>query len=359
MNINRLLTPRQSGTGTWSTVAFLIVLTLSPIRIGQAQPINGPNVDISGHLDVLAVEGNVAVGNNDFRIGQFALNLSTDVNDRMIAAAEIAYASEDRAVVIDEAYLDWALFRDDGRPRNDPIGFTEVGLLIGQFDVPFGIDWRVYRSVDRLMVSVPMVVARTHRGWNDLGVQFHTATSWGTLAVFAVNGFNSSPALRLEEQAEIAPRLIASADETNSDLVPSEAYGARFGLLMSENAEIGTSFGAGYLADNDQQSRLFGFDATISYEDLQLKGEFISHHYDMTVDRTSDLGFYTQGAYFFDRYFGVLRGETFHREGGPSEYCGSAGAGWLVNRNAQLRAEYRLAEGSSNDTVYLQTAIAF
>lgn len=345
--------------GPWVTITLLGILIMTPVRIGQAQHLENPNLHISGHLDVIAVEGNVAVGNNDFRIGQFALNLSTVVNDRMTAAAEVAYASSDRAAVLDEAWLDWNLFRDNGAPRNDPIGFTEVGLLIGQFDVPFGIDWRVYRSVDRLTVSVPMVVARTHRAWNDLGVQFHTTTTWSNLAVFGVNGFGSSPALRLEEQAEIAPRLVAEAGEVTSDLVPSEAYGARFGIHMSENVEFGTSFAAGYLANNDQQSRLVGFDATISYDAVQLKGEFISRRQNLAGSRQTDLGLYTQGAWFIDRYFGVLRAELFREDGGQSEYIGSAGAGWLVNHNAQLRAEYRMAEGASNDAVYLQTAIAF
>ena len=43
----------------------------------------------------------------------------------------------------------------------------------------------------------------------------------------------------------------------------------------------------------------------------------------------------------------------------PANFRTSAGAGYLMHDNAQLRVEYRLAEGSSNDTVYLQTAIAF
>ena len=336
----------------------LIVVAL-PVHVSWGQRQAGPGIDVSGHLDVRAVEGNTAVENNDFQIGQFVLNLSSEINERVTANMQIAYATKARDVVLDEAYADWGFFTWDGHSSTDPLGITKTGMIIGQFDVPFGLDWRNYNSVDRRLVSVPLVINEIHRGWNDLGVQFYAEATWANWSVFAVNGFGTSPALRLDQTEPVAPRLIAADEAAADDIIPTEAYGARFGLYMNEQFEFGTSFAAGYGADHDQQNRMFGFDVTGTFDELELKGEFISRRRDFSTGRWDDLGYYVQGTYAWGRQFGVLRGDAYRPDGGPADFCGSAGAGYLVHANAQLRVEYRLAQGSSNDTIYLQTAIAF
>jgi hypothetical protein len=342
--------------------SFVTVMVLLPIQVSFAQQAANPPIDVSGHLDVRAVEGNVAVGNNDFQIGQFVLDLSSEVSQNITAAMEVAYASEARDVVLDEAYVEWR-FTDRQRPRrHDPIGMLQTGLLVGQFDVPFGLDWRSYRSIDRHLVSVPMVIANIHRGWNDVGVQFFGKTTWANWALYAVNGFGTSPALRLGETSYSLPPLAAAdgvAGASSSELVPDEAFGARAGLFFDENIEFGTSFAAGYGDGSDQQSRMFAFDATATFADFALKGEFISRRQDMPTGRENDLGYYISGLYQWGRQFGVLRGDAYRPDDGPTNFATSAGAGYIVNDNAQLRVEYRLAEGKSNDTIILQTAIAF
>lgn len=338
---------------------FCLVLVVLPIQVSLGQTVNGPSIDVSGHLDVRAVQGNTSVKNNDFQIGQFVIDLSSRVNEQVTATMEIAYADEARDVVVDEAYADWTLFRWNGYSRLDPIGVTRTGFIVGQFDVPFGLDWRVYSSIDRHLVSVPLVIAETHQGWNDLGVQFYTHLSWANVSVYAVNGFGTSPALRLEENDVLPPRLIASEEEAADNIIPNEAYGARFGLYMSDKVEFGTSFAAGYGEDNDQQSRMFAFDCTMAFDELELKGEFISRRRDFSSGRWDDLGYYIQGVYAWGKQFGVVRGDVYRPDGGPANFSTSAGAGYIVRKNAQLRVEYRMAEGSSNDTIFLQTAVAF
>lgn len=325
-----------------------------------AQTLGNGEVKVSGHLDVRAVEGNVAVGNNDFQIGQFVLGLSSAVNHKIDAHMEVAYASEAREVAVDEAYINWRVFEWDGQPKaNDPLQFRETGFVVGQFDVPFGIDWRSYSSIDRPLVSLPLVVTNMHKGWNDLGAQFYATTTWSTLSVFAVNGFGTSPALRVNEVNQLPEPLIAADLETDQNVLPTEAYGARFGLFMSEFVEFGTSFAAGYMEDNTQQSRMFGVDASLNFEQVELRSEFISRRRELTSGRYLDLGYYVQSLYRQGRMFGVIRADAYRPDEGKTNFCGSGGAGYQVFDNAQLRAEYRLAEGSSNDTVYLQSVIAF
>ncbi len=338
------------------TVLFILVTAAG----GTAQTLSNGNVKVNGHLDVRAVEGNVAVGNNDFQIGQFVLGLSSDINHMVSAEMEVAYASEAREVAVDEAFIDWRVYVWDGQPNpNDPLQFRETGFVVGQFDVPFGIDWRSYRSIDRPLVSLPLVITNTHQGWNDLGAQFYAKTTWSNLAVFAVNGFGTSPALRVNEVNQLPEPLIAADLDAERSVLPTEAYGARFGLFMNEFIEFGTSFAAGYLEDNTQQSRMFGFDASLEFETVELKGEFISRRRDLNSGRYQDLGYYVQSLYRQGRVFGVVRGDAYRPDDGLTHFSGSGGAGYQVFDNAQLRAEYRLAEGSSNDIVYLQSVIAF
>lgn len=91
--------------------------------------------------------------------------------------------------------------------------------------------------------------------------------------------------------------------------------------------------------------------------------------FNLASELNSRLDAAMQGAYEHGNFFGVARqdachagGSTVYRFDVPVEgtiFCTSFGGGYHVGPNAQLRIEYRLAEGSSNDTVFLQTAVAF
>ncbi len=351
----------------------LVALIAIPFKSAPAQlsesgfKTNG--VTVTGHFDVQAVGRNAELGQNDFYIGQLALDLTSDLSSRVLAGMEIAYGYDEQ-VDINEAFIDWNVYRWNGQPRYNPLATISAGFMVGQFDVPFGLDWRSYRSVDRPLVSIPTVIANTHRGWNDLGVEMHGELTWANWSVFAVNGFGTSSTLRLPDRP-LPVSLSAGADDVQSDdVVPTEAYGARVGLVMNEHIEFGTSFAAGYTDENMQDERLFGVDFTGETENLELKAEFINHQRNRTDAKESVFGYYLQGKYNFgERWFGVMRQDAFNADGTVvypmnvamtnTVLSTSAGAGYRVSPNAQFRVEYQLAEGSNNDTVYLQTAVGF
>lgn len=346
------------------------VATLSqPVQAQLRTDLQGADVLVSGHFDVLAVGRNAELGNNNFQIGQFAVDLAADLNPRVRAAMGLAYdVNED--VAISEAFVDWNLYRWDGQPRDNPLGTLSLNVKAGQFDVPFGLDWRTYRSIDRPLVSVPMVIANTHRGWNDLGISARGMLTWANWSVFAVNGFGTSSTLRLPQRPEPVDLTAGETDVSSEDVIPTEAYGARFGLIMSNQIEFGTSFAAGYTDNNDQDERLFGLDFTGQTERLELKAEFINHQRYRTTAKESVFGYYIQGKFTInDHWFGVMRQDGFNADGSmvypfnttmtKTILCTSAGAGYRLHPNAQFRVEYQLAEGSSNDTVFLQSVVGF
>ncbi|HEX9751086.1 MAG TPA: hypothetical protein VGB22_07375 [candidate division Zixibacteria bacterium] len=353
--------------GAWSrAIVMLAVLVVSPIKLSLAQDTTGPDLQIGGHLDVQAVGRDAALGRNDFSVGQLTFDVSSQFNRQWAGAVQVAY-DLDEEFVIDEAYVNWTVFDwPEGVPRRDPAGITHAAFRIGQFDVPVGLDWRVYSSFDRKLVSVPVVVANTHRGWNDVGVEFYGRTTWSNWSISAVNGFGTSPALRLPIRE---PTPLTAENDALGAIVPTEAFGARFGLVMNANFEFGTSYAAGYTDDDRLAERFWIFDLTAQFEHLELKGEFISHEHDRMSDRQTDVGYYMQGAWTHGALYGVVRLDAYRPEGSEvyplgimadeTLMCGSFGGGYRVHRFAHVRAEYQLAEGSSNDMVYLQTAIAF
>ncbi len=372
----------ESVTGIKHRANFLLmiavaVLVAAPVRMSVAYAqsdmpeggFNAGNVHVSGHFDVQAVGHNAELNNNEFQIGQLAVDLSSKLSDRVSAAMEIAYGFDEQ-VDIDEAFVDWNVYRWDGRPRYNPLATVSVGFKAGQFDVPFGLDWRSYRSLDRPLVSIPTVIANTHRGWNDLGVEMHGELTWANWSAFAVNGFGTSSTLRLPDRPLPISLIAGETGTTSDDVVPTEAYGARFGLVMNEHIEFGTSFAAGYTDANAQDERLFGVDFTGETEQLELKAEFINHQRNRADVKESVFGYYMQGRYNFnERWFGVVRQDAFNADGTvvypmniamtSTLLSASAGAGYRVSPNAQFRVEYQLAEGSNNDTVFLQTAVGF
>jgi hypothetical protein len=367
----------DARTTHWMKRCLFVTVTLglvaSPITVTWAQtaPPTRGGIAVSGHLDVQAIGWNAAVENNNFELGQLAVDLKSELNRRTTAAMQLAYGYDDQ-IAIDEAYIDWNLYRWDGRPRTDPVGVLQTGVKVGQFDVPFGIEWRDYSSIDRRTVSLPLIVTTTHRGWNDLGVLYYGETQWANWAVFAVNGFGVSPTLRLPDRpspVHLTAGGVDAADVASSDLVPTEAYGARAGIIMNEHFEFGTSFAAGYTDDNRQDERLFGFDLTANFAALQLKGEFINHQRERTWAKESIYGYYLEGSYSSGRWFGVLRQDAVNPDGGivypldvtsnTTVFSASLGGGYRVADKAQLRLEYQLAEGARNDVVFLQTVVAF
>jgi hypothetical protein len=353
-----------------SASIVLFALMVLPLSLALADSPAVPGIEVSGHFDVQAVGHNAAVRDNDFQVGQAVVNLASELQTRISANLQIAY-NLDEEVDIGQAYVDMNVFKWDGRPRRNTLGVIDAGFRMGQFDVPFGLDWRVYSSMDRELVSLPTVIGNTHRGWNDVGVMFYGNTTWSNWAIFAVNGFGTSPALRLPSRyasTSLAAAELPAAGNFGS-VAPTEAFGARGGIVVNENIEFGTSFGAGYTDDDEQDETLWAFDVTARFEQLEVKGEFISQERHRTTNNESVRGYYIQGVWNQGPFYGVVRQDTYNPDGtvvypfetvaDGSLYCASFGGGYRFGPDAQLRLEYQLAEGSSNDIVYVQTAVAF
>ncbi|MEE9555597.1 MAG: hypothetical protein V3W18_15020 [candidate division Zixibacteria bacterium] len=304
------------------------------------------DLDISGFGDVYLVSYQDAALGNDFIIGQMEVDLETNLAEKTVLGAAIAYDSELESFGLGAFTMDFHLWDQDGghfRPVN---GIDHSGLIAGLFDIPFGVDWNVYPSIDRKMVSAPLTVENTHDGWSDYGLQLYAENHRFNGVIYGVNGFSYEWTDELGEPIDVEMKFAA---------------GGRLGLKVYEHLEVGGSYGSFY-SDNDKLDMdLTGVDFQFSQDNFAAKGEYISHRMAITeTDGVTNTGYYIQGLYDLGRYFLVGRYDAFNFDGVAEESTRmSIGAGWVLSEGSELRLEYQVNSEDKDDVSYLQIVAGF
>lgn len=321
-----------SGMSWQGVTGFLLLLTA--LRVGGASA-QIPGVQISGFGDVYYTAPQDS-GSTPFSIGQAELDVRARIRENIQVSAALAYNADGHLFESGEFFVEFLLFGVEENHLRPVRGITHSGILAGQFDVPFGIDWQVYASIDRKLVSVPLVVENTHGLWNDTGIQVHAANGRFNAVAFAVNGFGY--------------------DEARMKY----AGGGRLGLVVLPGLELGGSW-AGFVRDGGGlDQRLVGADIQAEWRSLNLRAEYIARETGIDGDAiTTDSGYYVEGQYAFGRFFGVAR-QDFFSPGGPveSETRTSLGAGWIITDGCETRIEHQMRE-DDDDMTWLQLAVEF
>ncbi|OQX85513.1 hypothetical protein B6D60_07720 [candidate division KSB1 bacterium 4484_87] len=168
--------------------AYLIVWfsLMMSLTTGQTQ------TKITGFFDVIHSYNFTMNENSGFRINQFELDLSFSYCDYISMAAAIAHNNEENKVEAALAYLHYNFFSKKSliHPHKEE-SMPHTGLLIGKFDIPFGIDYLSFASPDRPIISQPIIIEKTIGYWTDIGVNFHIVNKKLCLSLSAVNGFNN------------------------------------------------------------------------------------------------------------------------------------------------------------------------
>jgi len=313
-------------------------------------------IEWSGFFDVTSGFQSSAEDETEFGLGQAEIDLASELSDNIAVEAAIAYNADDGVFELGEALIDVHLFGSEGGHIRPGFGIDHSFIVVGLFDVPFGIDYHVYPSVDRKLVTAPMVVGLTHGGWNDVGFQFGLEATHGNFVFYMVNGFESSAEV-LDEVLSLA----AGEDVYEEiDTSPANAIGTRLGIAPFAWLELGTSFATGWNASGESEMTLVGSDLQVSMFNFELKGEYIAHSVNRSIAEENNRGYYAQATYnILDRAFVTTRYGSFKPEGADWLGRSSIGAGYAINDAVGVRVETVLNEDNNNNQTIFQMVAAF
>lgn len=302
-----------------------------------------PPVDISGFADVLWHIDDPDRGKESFALGQAEIDLASSIAERIDVEMAVAYGSESETFGLRALVVDIRLLGDSESHYSDVDWIRHGGLVIGQMDVPFGIDWMVYPSIDRKLISGPLAVAGTHDGWNDVGAAFYLENPVGNAIFYALNGTGYSPPDRIDETI-------------GGDI--GNAYGGRAAFALFSVAELGCSNAVVQTRGKKATSQLWGADAQWARGAFSCKGEFIRQILGLDAERklTRD-GWYAQGMFHPDRYFLVARYGSLDTDGSVSRVC--CGAGYVLADQAEIRSEYQAGFDGVEDRFLAQIVVGF
>ncbi|MFH1894005.1 MAG: hypothetical protein ABIK83_15135 [Candidatus Zixiibacteriota bacterium] len=313
-----------------------IVMLLSCIPRDNA---TAGHLDTSGFFDVVAnynrdTRDGVGVG-----LGQLEVALERGLSDEVSVAVAIAYNDEDESFDLGSAEIGVDLY------RNPHAFISSLGLVAGRFDVPFGIDCRCYGSMDRKLVTAPVVVERTHNFWSEEGFAVRVRFGAGSLVVFGVDGFGTDAHTSEEDDS------IPAADNDTSETVTisAVAFGGRLGIDVGTWLELGTSFASGRSDSYDDDMQRLGFDLQFSVKDFDLIGEYIYDSHTKPDAEIINKGYYVQALQSIRRVFIVGRYGAVRTASSGSIEQVSVGAGYSLVEGVEVRLE--LLHDSENETV--------
>jgi hypothetical protein len=269
-------------------------------------------------------------------LGQVEFDIETSYDEKIGIVAAIAFNGE--SFELGEFDVDFHLFSSEpGAGYFLSEGIDNAGILAGQFDVPFGLDYMVFPSIDRKMVTGPLAIENMHDYWNDYGVQFYADNQWFNAVVFGLNGFG------YEEQEM---RM---------------ALGGRFGLVPHESIEIGGSFANFIDEDYKRDMTMGGVDLQLFLGPVYIKGEYIRKTMALASDAdNTDSGFYLQGLYDFGRtfIFGRYGGFNTWEHGASDMHRFGGGGGVVIADGCEIRCEYQY-NNDLHDVLYTQLVVGF
>ena len=326
---------------TFVYISIAMLVSLGGVFPASAQ------VEWSGFFDILYSDLQKK-GDGTFDYGQFEVDLAVPLSEYISVEGALAY---DAGVLgLGAGFVDFHLFGTEEGHRVRGGGLTHSGLIVGQFDVPFGIDYQVIPSIDRKLVTPPLVNQRTIDSWNDWGIQAYGASDRANFVLFGVNG-----------------------------VAGGQALGGRLGITPIEQIEVGGSYALDMNGDGDVASTVLGMDVQASWKSLAVKGEVLRAEDDKTKGESrKHSGFYAQGIYDFEEaigcpMFAVVRYgvwspdyEEADAEGNPVQDLTrlTVGLGVRIVEGVEVRCELQKngeekTEEEDNDVITLQVVVGY
>jgi len=307
-------------------------------------------IDISGFFDAAGISNFLDTKKNEFMINQFELDFSYLHKSHFSVGSAVAYNNETQNVELAMAFIHYSF---EGGPAKHPRRvetYDHSALLIGKFDMPFGLDYLSYASIDRSTFTQPLVIEKTIAGWNDIGIDYHLFTGKLKFDVWGVNGFREGLGLGGNIRYRFFPFL-----------------------------ELGTSYSADVNNFKRVNDWLSGVDILIDTKIFQIKSEFLwmkgvyegipdsvlnnNMHHGGYIQLLTDLKEWTSLPFFLTLRLGGWQctGETdgFIDEA-QRRYTATVGYGLHENLSIRLEVSINTFEVSETETLgILQAVVGF
>ncbi|HKY39015.1 MAG TPA: hypothetical protein VJN18_23920 [Polyangiaceae bacterium] len=219
-----------------------------------------------------------------FFIGSLELDIALTLVPFVSAFGAIAYDPKAEVMRLSSFTVDGGLWGADEHALFESSVVDASGMVLGKFDVPFGISYLHYSAPDNRLVTQPAIVAATHRAWNDVGVQLYLSAPLIDILGYVVNG--------------------SGLPEVDAENV-SAAAGGRLGFKPFGKLNCGCALAFGASAAHsfgpaEAQVTLLGLDVSAQATDLEVSAELIQLR-----DAAGAWlgGFYSQGVHTIDPIF--------------------------------------------------------
>ncbi|TET42473.1 MAG: hypothetical protein E3J63_00720, partial [Elusimicrobia bacterium] len=283
---------------------FLFLLLVS--WVGTASVF--AELEISGFVDVLT-QGQQGE-KTTFGMGAFEIDFVSEFSSKV--SFEGAVVVEGEEVGLGQTLVDFKLLEEE-----------KLGLQVGLLDMPFGIDYQVFATPDRKLVTPPLVTElMMDGGWGDVGVNLHGSAPRLNCNVYVVNGMGEDSGVPVNQ----------ITDNNNS-----KTAGGRLGFLPIKDLEFGFSYAQGPYLDGAARQALsrIGGDIQFAYERLQIKGEFVKGGEEVpgAGENESD-GFYLQLlGEATEKVYGVARYGYWKPKGDDKVIRTTIGLGYDLGEN--------------------------
>lgn len=322
---------------TTTILTLITLLAAAPAAAQEPADEAGGGLAISAFADVQMPVESRDEDDGRFAINQAEIDLEGAIHPKTTAAMAVAWDPETETFALAVLAAEYALVEGDE---------FSAAVMAGQFDVRFGVDWRVYASIDRRLVTPPLTTDGTHEGWNDQGANLNLAMGPLMADLFVLNGSGCGRGVQT-----------AKIDRTEV----RRGFGGRVGGLLGA-FEVGASGAACHDYDGNLVTTLLGVDLQAAFGPLGLRGEFIVQDVDQnTAFRTEAHGWYLQGIWDFGPGFGFARWDGLDpdADGADKPERWSLGGGWLLGDGLELRLEHEVGVSALPNRTVLQLAFSF
>lgn len=300
-------------------------------------------VNISGFFDVEYKQPLNQETINNFEFGQFEIGLERSISPKLNFEGAIAFNSETENFELGSAFVEYEITSSETQNFLSNM-FENFSVMAGQFDVPFGIDYKCIASPDRKMISTPLAVQNSIACLSSLGLELHGESENYNFNSYLINGINDNV-----------------------------AAGIRVGLPLSNKIEIGTSF-LSYLEKN--RPNILGGDIKYESSNHEIKAEVFSSkgismgEFETEISSSRNIGFYVQYINtfkgFLERTFsaGIRYSNWENNLNSTLEYLDriSMLLGVQILNNAEFRTEFNLNNYKSAKTenlIYMKLVFTF